>query len=163
MWPFEKKEDKKVVAFGDILTGMQNAISQVQDMLQNSQLRNLSNFWQSDGCPVSHTIKIGKKTVDIPLLTLVSHNQLAMDSVNVQFSTKVNSIVPKQSDDYLKAGNITGGADTALPSLDHADIQVAMDGVTANGEDIMHVSITFKIKDTPEAIARLMDEYNKDI
>ncbi len=44
MWPFGSEEEEsgkktKTVAFGGLLTGPQSAISQVQDMLQNS-------FWQ---------------------------------------------------------------------------------------------------------------------
>lgn len=167
MWPFssneeKKKEELKTVSFGDILTGLQSAISQVQDMLQNSQLENLAHFWQSDGQPISQPVKIGEQTVDVPLLTLVPHSQLAMDSVAVKFTTRVSSIVSEKSDDLLKAGNLMGSSNNS-EFLSRADFQVAMGGVKAEGEDVMEVSITFKIKDTPEAVSRLMDEYNKKI
>lgn len=167
MWPFERKEENdrkeaKTVAFADILTGLQNAISQVQDMLQNAQLQNLSNFWQPDGQPISQTIQLGDKTVNVPLMTLVPHSQLAMDTVRIRFSTRVSSVVAEKTDDLLKAGNLMGSANSS-DSLSHADLQVAMDGVKAEGADVMDVSITFKIKDTPEAVPRLMDEYNKRI
>lgn len=162
MWPFASKEEVKTVAFADILTGLQNAISQVQDMLQNRQLQNLSNFWQPDGQPVSQAVKIGNETVDVPLLTLVPHSQLAMDTVQIKFSTRVGSVVSEKSGDLLKAGNLLGSPNSP-DFLSRADLQVAMGGVKAEGEDVMEVSITFKIKDTPEAVSRLMDEYNKRI
>lgn len=164
MWPFENKDKREAqtVAFADILTGLQNAISQVQDMLQNAQLQNLSNFWKPDGQPISQTVQLGDKTVDVPLMTLVPHSQLAMDTVRISFSTRVGNVVSEKSEDLLKAGNLMGNA-TSQSSLSHADLQVAMDGAKAGGEDVMQVSITFKIKDTPEAVSRLMDEYNKRI
>lgn len=164
MWPFTKQEEKKkveTVAFSDILTGLQSAISQVQDMLQNSQLENLANFWYSDGQAVSQPVKIGDKTINVPLLTLVPHSQLAMDTVKVDFSTRVSSIVPNTSYDLLKAGNLMG-CEKSSKALSHADMQVTMEGANT-GEDVMNVTITFKIKDTPEAVSRLLDEYNKQI
>lgn len=162
MWPFEHKEKRETVAFGDILAGLQNAISQVQDMLQIRQLQNLSNFWQPDGQPVSQTIKLGDTTVNVPLLTLVPHSQLAMDTVEIKFSTRVGNIVSGKSDDLLKAGNLKGKPDSS-DFLSHADFQMAVERGNAESEDAMQVSIIFKIKDTPEAVSRLMDEYNKRI
>lgn len=166
-WPFGDKEEKRkeakgTVPFGAILTGLQNAISQVQDMLQNSQLQNLANFWEPDGKPVSQPVKVGDRTLDVPLLSLVPHGQLAMDSVRVKFAIRVGSVVAEKSDDLLKAGNLRGSANSP-DFLSHADMRVAMDGAKTGGEDVMDVSITFKIKDTPEAVSRLLDEYNKKI
>lgn len=162
MWPFNSEARHHTVGFGDILTGLQNAISQVQGMLQNSQLENLSNFWRRDGQPITQLVKINGENVKVPLLTLVPHNQLAMDTVTVKFSTRIDNIASHKTNDLLKAGD--GANDTTTPGfLSHADIQVAMDEITAEGGDVMQVAITFKVKDTPEAISRLVDEYNKNI
>lgn len=164
MWPFESKKKAETVAFSDILTGLQSAISQVQDMLQTLQLQNLSRFWLPEGKPLSQVVQLGNKKVEVPLLTLVPHTQLAMDEVSIKFTTRVGSIVSKQGasmsngmeDGFSTFANTSSG-------LSLADFQVAMDGVKAEGEDTMHVSITFKMKDTPEAVSRLVDEYNKDL
>ncbi len=155
MWPFENK--RKTVAFGDILTGLQNAISMVQGMLQNRQLENLSHFWQPNGQPVCQSVNLGERTIEVPLLTLVPHSQLAMDTVEIKFSTRVNSIVSGQMNDL-------GTMEKLMDShISHADFRVAVDGIKTDGDDIMEVSITFKVKDTPEAISRLVDDYNTRI
>jgi len=163
MWPFDREKQAKAVGFGDILTGLQNAISQVQGMLQNSQLENLSNFWRGDGQPVSQPVQINGEKVDIPLLTLVPHNQLAMDTVTVKFSTRIDAIAAQKSNDLMKTGNAANDVSSSPGFLSHADIQVAMDDVKSEGGDIMQVAITFKVKETPEAVSRLVDEYNKSI
>ncbi|WFE83611.1 hypothetical protein [Parabacteroides chongii] len=38
-----------------------------------------------------------------------------------------------------------------------------MDGIKADANDTMDITVRFKVKDTPEDVARLMDEYNKQI
>lgn len=162
MWPFDRKIEKSAVSFSDILTGLQNAISGVQGMLQSSQLQNLSNFWERDGKPVSQPVKFADRTVDVPLVTLVPHSQLAMDTVEIKFSTRVSSIVSNTPADTLTNDKFAGSFDGSN-FLSQADFQVAMDGVRADGENVMQVSIVFKIKDTPEAVSRLVDEYNKSI
>ena len=162
MWPFDKIEKKNTFAFGDVLAGLQRAISQAQEMLQNHQLENFSNFWNTDGKPVTHSLLIHDKTVDVPLFTLVPHSHLAMDNVTVEFSTRIGDVITKESSNLLKRGSLMhNGSESVF--LSHADLKVAMDGIRSDGEDVMKVSITFKVRDTPEAVARLMDEYNKGI
>lgn len=116
-----EEDNKPAYAFADILRGLQNAVSGAQDMLQAYQLHNLSAFWNQDGTPMAQKVKLGDKDVEVPLLTLVPHSQLAMEDVVVKFKTRI------------------GSGDT----------------------DVMDVTIRFKTKETPEAVARLMDEYNK--
>ena len=163
MWPFDekKKQRKNGISFGAVLTGLQDAVGQVQEMLQNRQLQNLANFWEADGKPVSQAVQVGNEIVDVPLLTLVPHSQLAMDSVKVDFSIRVNEVVPESSDDLLKGCRAEKANGPVV--LSHAGLQMAMDGVKKDGEDVMQVSITFKVKETPEAVSRLMDEYNKHL
>lgn len=144
------------------MTGLQNSISLVQDMLQNRQLENLSHFWEQNGQPVCQIVHLGERTVEVPLLALVSHSQLAMDTVEVKFSTRVGSVAAGRTSDLLTARNL-GDEQSGSGVLSHADLQVAMGGVKADGEDTMEVFITFKIKDTPEAVSRLVDEYNTRI
>lgn len=147
----DEKESKPAYAFADILRGLQNAVSGAQDMLQEYQLHNLSAFWSADGKPVSQKVELGDKTVDVPLLTLVPHSQLAMEDVVVRFKTRIGAVASNELQGMLKGAN----------SVSSADLQVEMEGIGSGDTDVMDVTIRFKTKDTPEAVARLMDEYNK--
>lgn len=160
MWPFKCKREETTVNFRDILTGLQNAISHVQDMLQNRQLENLSNFWEYNGAPITRTVKLKDRSIDVPLVTLVPHSQLSMETVEIKFSTRIGSIAPVKPGDCSKPNGLMDMAGISN-NLSHADFQMAMDGVKVDGEDSMQVSITFKVKDSPEAVSRLLDEYNK--
>lgn len=144
---------KKTYAFSDILKGLQHAINSAQSMLQAQQVEHLSNFWQQDGNPVTQRVVLGDKEVKVPLLTLVPHSQMAMDNVEIKFKTRIGDIAPYCSQDMFSADN----------SLRRADLQVEMQGVKASDDDTMEISIRFKVKETPEGVSRLMDEYNKQI
>lgn len=146
-----EKDPKPAYAFADILRGLQNAVSGAQDMLQEYQLHNLSAFWGTDGKPVSQKVELGDKTVDVPLLTLVPHSQLAMEDVVVRFKTRIGAVASNELQGMLKGDN----------SVSSADLQVEMEGIGSGDTDVMDVTIRFKTKETPEAVARLMDEYNK--
>lgn len=150
----DKEDNKPAYAFADILRGLQNAVNGAQDMLQEYQLHNLSAFWNRDGTAVSQKVKLGDKDVDVPLLTLVPHSQLAMEDVVIRFKTRIGAVASNDTNELqgmLKSGN----------SLSSANLQVEMEGVGAGDTDVMDVTIRFKTKETPEAVARLMDEYNK--
>ena len=48
-------------------------------------------------------------------------------------------------------------------AISHGDLQMEMEGIKATDNDVMEITIRFKQKDTPEGVARLTDEYNKQI
>lgn len=67
-------------ALSDLLKGLHNAVNSAQDMLQAQQVQNLAKFWQTnDGTPVSQTVKLGDREVNVPLMSLVSHSHLEMN------------------------------------------------------------------------------------
>lgn len=150
--PFRNK--KQTVAFSDILRGLQQAINSAQDILQAQQVRNVQGFFGSDGKPVSQTIRVGEKQVEVPLMTVVPHNNLVMDDVEIKFKTKVGAVSADTSPGLRSA---SGG------ELTSANLQMQMEGVSANDSDVMEVTIRFKAKETPEGMSRILDEYNKQI
>jgi len=143
---------RKTYAFSDILKGLQSAISGAQDMLQAQQVQNLSNFWVGEK-PVTQKVQLGDKEVEVPFLTLVPHSHLSMDDVEIKFKSRVGDMVSKSVANKLEAGN----------AVSHAELQMEMDGIKATDNDVMEITIRFKAKATPEGVARLMDEYNKQI
>lgn len=145
---------KQTFALSDILKGVQYAINSAQEMLHAQQVQNLMKFWQSnDGAPVTQKVLIGERELDVPLLTLVPHNHMEMDDVEIKFKAKVGDVV-SQSMVYGLNGN---------DMLSHTDLKMEMEGVRVTDSDVMEITIRFKGKETPEGVARLIDEYNKQI
>lgn len=145
---------KQTFALSDILKGVQYAINSAQEMLHAQQVQNLMKFWQSnDGSPVTQKVLIGERELDVPLLTLVPHSHMEMDDVEIKFKAKVGDVVSQSMVNGLNGDDILG----------HTDLKMEMEGVRATDSDVMEITIRFKDKETPEGVARLTDEYNKQI
>lgn len=138
----------------DILKGIHNAVNSAQEMLQAQQIQNLAKFWKSnDGTPVTQKLKLGERELNIPLISLVSHSHLEMDDVEIRFKARIGDVSSLSLTDRLNNNNI----------LTHSDLQMEMEGIKATDNDVMEITIRFKAKETPEGVARLTDEYNKEI
>ena len=145
---------KKTYAFSALIRGLQQAVSGAHEMLQARQVQSLMKFWQTnDGKPLTQKIQVGDKEMEVPLFALVSQSNMEMDEVNISFKTKIGDVAMHSIADKLH-GNQT---------LSHADLQMEMDGIKADDDDVMQINIRFKVKETPEGVARLTDEYNKQI
>lgn len=145
-------DKKKKYAFSDILKGLHNAVNSAQEMLQAQQVQSLTKFWQTnDGNPVTQKLKVGDRELDVPLMSLVSHSHLEMDDVEIKFKARIGDVSSHSIANRLDGNN----------ALTHSDLQMEMDGIKATDDDVMEVTIRFKLKETPEGVARLTDEYNK--
>lgn len=144
---------KPTFALPEILKGLQQAVSSATGMLQAQQVDNLSRFWMKDGKPVTQSVQIGERNIEVPLMTLVPHSNLTMDDVEIKFKARIKDVSSHSMPDALAENN----------ALSHAELQMDMDGIKTGADDVMEITVRFKIKDTPEGIARLMDEYNKQI
>lgn len=141
-------------ALSDLLKGLHNAVNSVQEMLQAQQVQNLAKFWQeSDGTPISQKVKIGDGELNIPLISLVSHSHLEMDDVEIKFKARVGDVASHSLANKLNDNNC----------LSYSELQMEMEGIKTTDNDVMEITIRFKQKDTPEGVARLTDEYNKQI
>lgn len=144
---------KPTFALSEILKGLQQAVSSATGMLQAQQVDNLSHFWVEGGKPVTQNIQIGERNVEVPLVALVPHSNLAMDDVEIKFKARIGEVSSHSMPNALD------GKD----AISHAELQMNMEGIKADADDVMEITIRFKVKDTPEGVARLMDEYNKQI
>lgn len=145
---------KSKYAFSDILKGVQYAVNSVQEMLQAQQIQNLKKFWQeNDGSPVCKKVKIGDREVDIPLAELVSHNHLTIERIEVKFKLRIGDVEIHSIMNRLENKS----------NLAYAELQMTMDDIQVTDNDVMDITIQFKLKESPEGIAHLTDYYSKQI
>jgi hypothetical protein len=142
--------------FIDILRGFQEAINGAQDTLQAQQEHNIRNFFEADGKPKSQTVQIGDKKLNIPLMSVVPHSNLVMDDVEIKFKTKVGAIKTEKAPGSVLQ-SVSG------EELASANLQLQMGGIAPDDKDVMEVTIRFKAKEMPEGVARILDQYNKQI
>lgn len=81
--------DKHKYDFSSLLNGLQQAVNNAQELLEVQQLNALNKFLDSDGNVLKKQIIAGNGArIDIPLLSIVPQNTLAMDSVEIEFDAK---------------------------------------------------------------------------
>ena len=112
---------------------------------ENSTIRE----WKKDGNVLKKQIIAGNGVrMDIPLLSIVPQNTLAMDSVEIEFDAKIESASSSQlSNTQLKS------------EIVNAQVQLGLVGKKEDG--VVHVKVVFKSTQTPEGLNKLIDECNK--
>lgn len=142
---------KPKYALSDILKGLQQAVSSANGMLQAQQMDNLSHFWMKDGRLVTKKVQIGDRELEVPIMALVSHNNLVMDDVEIKFKARIGDVSSHSMPNVLEANN----------AISHAEFQMDMDGTKTDADNVMEITVHFKIIDTIEGINRLTDECDK--
>ena len=141
--------DKHKYDFSSLLNGLQQAVNNAQELLEVQQLNALNKFLDSDGNVLKKQIIAGNGArIDIPLLSIVPQNTLAMDSVEIEFDAKIESASSSQL------------TNTQLKSeIVNAQVQLGLVGKKEDG--VVHVKVVFKSTQTPEGLNKLIDECNK--
>ena len=143
-------------SFSDIMNGLQYAVNCAQDTLQNHQIQNLTRLlkeqMQITQIRSNRKNHIGDKTIDIPLIALISHHYLAMDNVQIKFKAKVGSVESQIPENNL-----------LLSSPHRANLQMQMSNIKPDADDVMEVCVNFKVQETPESISRIIDDFVKNI
>ena len=141
-------------ALSDILKGLQDAVNDVQEMLQAQQVQNLKRFCkETDGSPVCQKVKIGDKEIDVPLVSLVSHNRLEMEEVKVTFKARIADVEAHSIVNRLNGKN----------SVSYTELHVELNDLKDTDSNIMGITVRFKVKNTPEGVSHLTDCYNQNI
>ena len=142
---------KPKYALSDILKGLQQAVSSATSMLQAQQMDNLSHFWTKDGWPITKKVQIGERELEVPIMALVSHNNLVMDDIEIKFKARIGDVSSHSIPNVLEANN----------AVSYAELQVDMGDNKTDVDGMMEITVHFKIKDTLDGINRLTAECNK--
>lgn len=145
-------------SFSDIMNGLQYAVNCAQDTLQSHQIENLTRLFEGNANAndantfQSKKITVGDRTIDIPIIALISHHYLAMDNVQIKFKAKVGCVESQTPEDNL-----------LLSSPNRANLQMQMSNIKPDADDVMEVCVNFKVQETPESISRIIDDFVKNI
>ena len=106
----EEPDSVPTNSFSDIMNGLQYAVNCAQDTLQNHQIQNLTRLFGGINANEANTfqsekIMVGDRTIDIPIIALISHHYLAMDNVQIKFKAKVGSVESQAPENSLLLSN----------------------------------------------------------
>ena len=144
----------KSVSLENLIRSIKLSIVKSTDILEKSHIQKLSEYFNEDGTPVCKTLKINNKDVSIPLYTLLNHQTLALDEMEMSFKAKIfDSQENKETSE--KYG--------LVEQIKKNDIQVDMRKTKEDAAGFAKVRIKFKITDKPEEVSRIEDLLIQDI
>lgn len=160
--------DESLQTFSDIIRGMQHAVNAAQETLQVHQFKLLQSYFNpEDGSPIMTwvTLPDGRR-VDIPKISLIPQNMLAIEELEMSFSLSVsNSEVKKfenNIEEVLPKEISRSSFQVGFARRDPQSISENKDSaLSENGKkDTIDVKIKFKSIPLPEGAARVQDLLN---
>jgi hypothetical protein len=127
-------------SFSDIMNGLQYAVNCAQDTLQNHQIQNLTRLFEGTNANNANTfqskkIMVGDKTIDIPLIALISHHYLALDNVQIKVQGEVRKRGIK-----IQENNYCYSSPQRRQSPD------ADGNIKPDADDVMEVCVNFRFR-----------------
>ncbi len=153
----------------DIIRGMQHAVNTAQEILQDNQFRLMEKYFNKDGSPIMRFVVLpdGRK-IDIPAITLVPSNLLAIKELEMDFSVKVASTLVKSFDEKM-ADDSEIDAEVKTKKTKRSSFSAFFRGSRDKDKekdgkdpDLINIRMKFASIDEPEASARIREMlYNR--
>lgn len=162
----EKNSDNDQT-ISDIIRGMQHAVNTAQEILQDNQFRLMEKYFHKDGSPIMRfvTLPDGRR-VDIPVITLVPSNLLAIKELEMDFSVKIAATLVKGFNEKIgDDSNID--AEVKTEHIKRSSFSAFFRGSRNKDKeekdpDLINIRMKFESIDEPEASARIREMlYNK--
>ena len=154
-----KKESKKKVpneqehqTLSDVIRGMQYCVNTAAEITEQHYLSQLSEYFDEDGNPVMFTYRNNHgEIIEIPVFTLMNHNELLLNEINVKMSIPI-----KYSE--LKTQEIEENAieDYSISRSTFYLDNLATSAKGKGGE--VEIEMRFKSGERPESVSRIVDE-----
>lgn len=144
------------VTFEDLIKSLKSAVINASKVLETSNINSIHDYFDDDGTPKTLPIKVGDKTSQVPLYTLINQQNLNISELEISFQTKLfsdrmsgSNDVSGSMDDDSGTPPVSGSNGSLLCDI-HSP-QQCQDGGYAN------IKMTFKMGDKPESVSRIND------
>lgn len=141
------------VTLEDLIKSLKSSIINASKVLETSNINSIHDYFDDDGTPKTLPIKVGDKTSQVPLYTLINQQNLNISELEISFQTKLFSERMSGSND-VSGSSDDGGATPPVSSSVYCDIHdpsKSQDGGYAN------IKMTFKMGQKPESVSRIND------
>ncbi len=144
------------VTLEDLIKSLKSAVINASKVLETTNINTIHDYFNDDGTPKTLPIKVGDKTSQIPLYTLINSQNLNISELEISFQTKLfsdrmTSESGSLDSDMSGSGDISGSVDPSSLYCDIHDPKKSQDTGSAT------IKMTFKMGDKPEAVARIND------
>ena len=152
----------KSVSLETLIKSIKLSIVKSTEILEKSHIQKLSEYFNADGTPICKTLNLNGKETNIPLYTLVNHQTMALDELEMSFKAKLfDSTDNNDSSDKYDLVNKT--KKNPFNPFIGKDIQVDMRKAKEDAAGFAEVKLKFKVTDKPEEVSRIEDLLIQDI
>jgi hypothetical protein len=146
------------VTLEDLIKSLKSAVINASKVLETTNINTIHDYFNDDGTPKTLPIKIGDKTTQVPLYTLINSQNLNISELEISFQTKLfNDVGNNVSGSSYFSGSIddisgslnSGSIDTSGLYCDIRDPKQSQDAGSAT------IKMVFKMGDKPESVSRI--------
>ena len=141
------------VTLEDLIKSLKSAVINASKVLETTNINTIHDYFNDDGTPKTLPIKIGDKTTQVPLYTLINSQNLNISELEISFQTKLfNDVGNNVSGSSYFSGSIddiSGSIDTGGLYCDIRDPKQSQDAGSAT------IKMVFKMGDKPESVSRI--------
>ena len=146
----------KSVSLESLIKSIKLSIVKSTDILEKSHIQKLADYFNADGTPICKTLNLNGKEANIPLYTLINHQTLALDELEMSFKAKLfDSNEESETGDKYDLVNKT--KKNPFNPFQGKDIQVDMRKSKEDAAGFAEDRLKFKITDKPEEVSRIED------
>jgi len=130
------------VTFESLIRSIEASVVKSTEVLETHHVQRLLEYFNPDGTAKTVSLVLEGKKINVPVFTLVNHQSLAIDELEMEFRTRLCDFEFVNNDPHLVC-----------------DIKKQDPN---NPDSFANVRIKFKINDKPEAVSRICDDLLKD-
>ncbi len=148
--------DVNHITLSDLIKGMQYCVNSSAEMLEQHYVQTLKKFFHEDGSLITQTIRLQNHIeIEIPLICLCSHSNLELDEMHIKTQLNLNDMHSKNMETELTY-------EDQKYKFSRGSFLVSLGNVHKDNDNnsLTEIELTFKRKDAPEAVARLVDQIN---
>jgi len=129
------------VTFESLIRSIEASVVKSTEVLETHHVQRLLEYFNEDGTPKTVKLTLDGKKMTIPIFTLVNHQSLCIDELEMEFKTRLCDFEFVDKDPHL------------VVDIKKQD---------SNPDSFANVRVKFKINDKPEAVSRICDDLLKD-
>ena len=150
--PEGKAKGPEQQTLSDVIRGMQYCVNTAAEITEQHYLSQLSEYFDEDGHPVMFTYRNTRgEVVEIPVFTLMNHNELLLNEINVKMAipVKYSELKTQEVEETAIEDYMVSRSTFYLDSL-------ATSSKGKGGE--IEIEMRFKAGERPESVSRIVDE-----
>lgn len=166
----KKKAQDNAMTLSDVVRGIQHCVNSSIEIVEQHYINALQKYVTEDSKIRTERIFLDDTHyMDIPLISLTSHNALEVDEMKVKMKVNIRdadvkkaTVITGEEEDEDGDNNSDGKSETYDVSRSSMMVDVCNVSRDDSGAN-MEIQMKFKVSEPPESLSRMLDALNNSI